>query len=146
MSNVGRHDEYASRKCLTAVTKERGGKFEEAFGAAARLKEEFGEPRLAELVASQVPDSVPCEVVSDLLGILEWSTQDNGAAIRRQAEQWLIEGRDLRKIQIALGLEAYPFETMSQMAKVLKKLAETHPQVALRCMQLIEQRQAAAGA
>ena len=131
---------------VAAVAKERGGQFEEAFRAAERLTAEFGEPGLAERVASQVPDSVPCEVVSDLLSILEWSTQDNGAAIRAQAEQWLTEGTNLRNIQIALGLESYPFEALSQMTKVLTKVAEAHPEVAARCFQLIEQRRVEASA
>ena len=131
---------------IAAVSKERGDQFKEAFEAADRLKTEFGESGLAELLANQVPDSVPYTVVSDLLGILVWSTQDNGAAIRRQTEQWLIEGTNLRKIQIALGLESYPFEATSQMKEVLTRLAETYPQIASQCVQLVGQRQAETGA
>jgi hypothetical protein len=127
---------------VAAVTKERGGELKEAFAAATRLVGEFGESDLAELVASQVPASVPCEVVSDLLSILEWSTRDNGEAIRKQAEQWLVEGTSLRKIQIALGLESYPFEQASRMETVLREVAKAHPQLAAHCNSLIEQRQA----
>jgi hypothetical protein len=37
--------------------------------------------RLAERIASETPASVSWEVIADLLGILEWSIQNNGTAI-----------------------------------------------------------------
>ena len=41
----------------------------------------------------------------------------------RTAERWLVEGTDLRKIQIALNLEVYPFADEHEMYRVLSDVA-----------------------
>ena len=125
---------------IAAVARERGDKFNEAFAAAARLVDRYGESGLAERILMEVPTSVPWELVADLLSILEWSTRDNGSAIRKQAEQWLVDAIDLRRVQIALHLDAYPFQEFEQMKSVLERLALAHPQVAARCESLIQGR------
>ena len=128
---------------VQAVARERDIGFKDAFHAARSLVVAYGEAGLAERVVSEVSPSVPWEVVADLLGLLMWSTADNGTAIRRAAERWLTEGRDLRKVQIALNLEGYPFKDRQEMKTTLIRLAITMPEVAARCLNLIEQRQAA---
>jgi hypothetical protein len=125
---------------INAIARERGSKFEEASIAAKDLVAEYGEAELASRVADEVPRSVPWEVVADLLGILVWTTSDNGTRIRRQAEEWLREGHDMRKLQIALHLEAYPFDEREEMELVLEKLAEAHPEISERCRDLIQSR------
>ncbi len=131
---------------IQAVASERGGKFDDAFRAAKVLVAEYGETDIANRIALEVPDSVSWEVVADLLGILQWSTEDNGASIHYSAERWLLDGDDLRKIQIALHLDTYPFIDLQRMRQVLEYLAQTRPEVAARCRTLIEQRSAEASA
>ena len=107
---------------VQTVARERGGKFKAAFAAVASLVAEFGESDIADRIVSEIPASVAWEVVADLLGILEWSTRDNGASIHRAAERWLIDGNDVRRIQVALHLDAYPFQDFEQMTHVLGRL------------------------
>jgi len=126
---------------LDAVMEERGVKFNAAFHAVALLVADYGEVNLAERIAEEVPTSVSWEVVADLLSILEWSTSDNGASIHRTTEQWLSDSLDIRKIQIALHLDVYPFLEFGQMKQVLGRLALAWPQVASQCEALIRQRQ-----
>jgi hypothetical protein len=133
---------HALAEAVQTVAEERGRPFDKAFEAASRLVTEYGEAGLAERVITDTPASVPWEVVADLLGILEWSTQDNGAAIHKEVEAWLLEGMDLRKVQVALHLDVYPFDSLARMSLVLGQVSATHPQVASRCAQLIEQRRA----
>lgn len=142
ISTLGVTINQALSNAVSAVARERGGKFNEAFGAAALLVAEYGESDLAERIVSEVAASVSWEVIADLLGILEWSTKDNGASIHRQAEQWLLNAHDVRRIQIALHLDVYPFQEFEQMKQVLERLALAKPEVAARCEALIRQRQA----
>ncbi len=58
----------------------------------------------------------------------------------RTAERWLVEGTDLRKIQIALNLEVYPFADEHGMYRVLSDVAVSLPQMASRCQSLISAR------
>lgn len=130
----------ALANAVNAVATERGGRFDEAFKAAVLLVADYGEHDLAQRIVADVPASTPWEVLADLLGILQWSTADNGAAIARQAEQWLIEAADLRRIQIALNLDTYPFNTFEQMQQVLERVALQEPEAAARCEWLVRQR------
>lgn len=132
----------ALRDAIAAVARERGGKFVDSFDAAALLVDQYGEDELADRILSEIPTTISWEVVADLLGILVWSTKDNGSSISRQSERWLVEGVDSRKVQVALHLEAYPFEELEQMKQVLGRLALAMPQFAERCRELIQQRQA----
>jgi hypothetical protein len=131
---------HALSQALEAVARERGQGFNGASHTASLLVAEWGESNLAERLLTEVPASVPWEVAADLLGILQWSTQDNGAAISRQADLWLIEAKDPRRIQVALHLDTYPFRSIAQMSAVLAEVATHHPEVANRCTQLIHQR------
>jgi hypothetical protein len=90
------------QEAVSTIANERSTKFNKAHEAARSVLETFGEERIAERVASEVPDTVAWAVVADLLGLLVWCTRDNGASIHRQAEQWLIQGSSLRKVQMTL--------------------------------------------
>lgn len=125
---------------LATIEAERGGRFDRSFALAARLLAEFGEADLAERLCAAIPSEWPWEVVADLFGILQWSTSDNGAAISRAAERWLRGGEDLRRIRVALHLDAYPFLDRLEMERVLREVAARHPEVAARCDELIEAR------
>jgi len=128
------------QEAVSIVASERSTQFNKAHEAARSVLEAFGEEGIAERVASEIPGTVSWEVVADLLGLLVWSTRDNGASIRRQAEQWLIQGSNLREVQIALHLEAYPFEELENMEHVFSQVAKSFPTVVRRCEALIKER------
>lgn len=104
------------------------------------LVEEFGEEGLADRLYSEIPRSVPYEVVCDLFGLLAWRTNDNGASVTRAIENWLREGLDNRKLRIALHLEVYPFIDEHEMEEVLSGLADKNYTLAYRCRELIKNR------
>jgi hypothetical protein len=104
------------------------------------LVEEFGEEGLANRLYSEIPHSVPYEVVCDLFDLLAWRTDDNGASVTRTIEDWLREGLDNRKLRIALHLEVYPFIDQREMEEVLSGLADKNSTLAYRCHELIKNR------
>lgn len=104
------------------------------------LVEEFGEDGLANRLYSEIPHSVPYEVVCDLFDLLAWRTNDNGASVTRTIEDWLREGLDNRKLRIALHLEVYPFIDEREMEEVLSGLADKNSTLAYRCRELIKNR------
>ncbi|WP_211232104.1 hypothetical protein [Pseudoduganella violaceinigra] len=127
---------------LDAICKERDDQsFSEAFDAVDVIVREMGERDLANILFTEIPRSVPFEVVADLFNILAWQTSDNGAAMTRAIESWLIEGSDNRKLLIALNLDVYPFINAKEMETVLMRLTESNVRVAARCKELIRSRQ-----
>jgi hypothetical protein len=133
-------------RTIEAVARERGGQYKEAFAAVEVLLAEYGEASLANRLVADIPLSVSWEVIADVIGILEWGTSDNGAAVHREVEQWLIDGQDLRKMQIALNLGGYPFLEEAQMYEVLERLSVSVPEIKSRCCALIEERKLHIGA
>jgi hypothetical protein len=125
---------------LETIAAERGGRFDRSFGLVKKLLADFGDGDLAERLYAAIPDDCSWEIVADLFGILEWSTDDNGAALRRAAEGWLRDSDDLRRIRVALHLDTYPFLDRTEMERVLRDLAAHYPEVAVRCGELIESR------
>lgn len=114
--------------------------YTEAFSAAHAVVVEFGEENLADRLFADIPDSISFRQVARLFDFLAWQTDDNGSAMTRTVERWLVEGTDLRKIQIALNLEVYPFADEREMYRVLSEVAVSHPPVASRCQLLISSR------
>jgi len=126
---------------LEAICRERDDqKYAESYDAVEALLDEFGEDRLAERLFDEIPRTVPFELVAELFELLAWQTNDNGSAIHRVIEEWLIDGSDNRKLLVALNLGAYPFIDCQQMEHVLSALAEKNVRVSARCMDLIRSR------
>lgn len=125
---------------IAAVTQERHKRFDESFARVAALVPEYPPEELADRLIDDIPIAVPWEVAADILGILIWSTDDNGSSIMRTAEKWLIKAQDLRRIQVALNLDVYPFETNDRMQQVLTEVAQRFPEVALICRALVDSR------
>lgn len=115
-------------------------KYSEAFSAVRAVVVEFGEENLADRLFADIPDSIAFMQVARLFDFLAWQTDDNGSAMTRTAERWLVEGTDLRKIQIALNLEVYPFPDEHEMYRALSDVAVSHPQVSDTCEKLISSR------
>ena len=126
---------------LDAICLERDDqRYSASFDTAAAVVSEFGEPDLANILFSEIPRTVPFELVAELFDLLAWQTNDNGASITRTIEAWLREGTDNRKLLIALHLEVYPFIEDAEMERVLSHLAETNVRVSARCKELIQSR------
>ncbi|MDR6957256.1 hypothetical protein J2W43_001232 [Pseudomonas brassicacearum] len=113
----------------------------EAFSAARAVVVEFGEQNLADRLFADIPDSISFMEVARLFDFLAWQTDDNGSAVTRTVERWLVEGTDLRKIKIAPNLDVYPFTDEQEMSRVLSNVEICHPQVADNCQRLISSRQ-----
>jgi hypothetical protein len=96
---------------------------------------------LAERLDAEISPSVPWQVIADLFGILVWTTSDNGTALFRTAEDWLRQADDLRRVRVALHLDAYPFLDKAEMEQVLTQAAARHHEVVERCHELIASRQ-----
>jgi len=126
---------------LEAIRRERPtGSFSGAFDCVDTVIETFGETDLTARLESTIEDSWSWEVVADLFGILVWSTSDNGDALMRTAERWLQECDDLRRLQIALHLDVFPFAEPARMQTVLSKVAAAFPQLESRCSELVAER------
>jgi hypothetical protein len=129
-------------RALNVIAAEsREPEYTEAFGAAQAVVIQFGEQNLADRLFVDIPDSISFLQVARLFNFLAWQTDDNGSAMTRTVERWLLEGTNLRKIQIALNLDVYPFTDEREMYRVLSNTAVAHPQVADKCQQLISSRQ-----
>ncbi|CAI8748848.1 hypothetical protein [Pseudomonas sp. IT-P260] len=114
--------------------------YTEAFSAARAVVLEFGEENLADRLFADIPDSISFMQVARLFDFLAWQTEDNGSAMTRAIERWLLEGTNLRKVQIALNLEIYPFPDEREMYRVLSDVAASLPEMADRCQQIISSR------
>ncbi|GAB7530160.1 hypothetical protein PS3A_25710 [Pseudomonas sp. 3A(2025)] len=114
--------------------------YDYAFDAVADIVTEFGEADLAERLIQEIPSSTGFQQIARLFDFLAWQTEDNGASIVRTAEQWLVEGSDIRKLMVALSLEVYPFPDAHEMSRVLSYLAIIHPQLSDRCEDLMASR------
>jgi hypothetical protein len=128
------------KEVLEMIKLERKGSFNKSFELVDKLIEKYGEENLTERLYQKIGLEWDWEIVADLFGILIWSTNDNGASIVETAEQWLLEGSDLRKINIALHLDAYPFAKKEQMQEVLSHLSTLYPEIAEHCSYLISSR------
>ncbi|WP_247842207.1 hypothetical protein [Pseudomonas sp. MWU12-3103b] len=114
--------------------------YTEAFSAARAVVLEFGEENLADRLFADIPDSISFMLVARLFDFLAWQTEDNGSAMTRAIERWLVEGTNLRKVQIALNLDVYPFLDEREMDRVLSDVAVSLPEMADRCQQIISSR------
>jgi hypothetical protein len=116
------------------------GEFNKSFDLVNKLLVIYGERNLAERLYSEIPSECSWKVVANLFAILIWSTTDNGTALTEVTDNWLVEGNDVRKIQIALNLDTYPFQNRDRMIEVLSKLAIRYPEVSAKCSELIASR------
>jgi hypothetical protein len=124
---------------LDTIAAERGD-FHRSFDLVSDVIRKLGEAGLAERLYRAIPRERPWRDIADLFAILIWSTSDNGSALTQTTEQWLRDATDLRQVQIALHLDAYPFMERGTMEQVLGDVAAKYPEVAERCGELVESR------
>ncbi|GAA5495953.1 hypothetical protein Rhal01_02134 [Rubritalea halochordaticola] len=110
---------------------------EAAFDLVDSLIVEYGEEGLAEKVMQDTPADTPWQHTADILGIMIWSTSDNGSGISRETEQWLRDRSDERRCWIALHLDSSPFRNSAEMKRELCEVAHTFPKLASRCEERI---------
>ncbi|WP_237066876.1 hypothetical protein [Microbulbifer guangxiensis] len=114
--------------------------YDKSYDLVGQIVESCGEDGLTNRLYSEIDSTVPWKVVADLYSILIWSTSDNGAAISRETEKWIIECSDERKISIALHLDTYPFLDLKEMVDQLNAVAEKFPRLKDKCNYLITSR------
>jgi hypothetical protein len=130
---------------LLMIRSERGV-FDKSFELVCAVLAEYGEDeQLADRLLADIPTDWPADVIANLFGILVWSTEDNGAAITRTADRWLIEGNDPRKIQIALSLDVFPLWTLARAGaeELLVRISCRFPQFKCECDRWIVHRREA---
>lgn len=125
---------------IAAICRERDTSFYQVHDLVHQLLSEYGEADLTNRLFAEIPRDVSFEIVVDLLDTLCGSTSDNGGALHQTLEDWLREGKDNRKLRIALHCEAYPFTDADEMERVLGHLSETNAAVSYRCRFLIAER------
>ncbi|XSG76858.1 hypothetical protein ACP8Y2_07585 [Herpetosiphon llansteffanensis] len=111
--------------------------FSESFYWVNQLLDDAGEEQLVERLDYAIPETWSWKVVGSLFGILSWSMSDNGSALLRTTEGWLREGTNLRRIQIALLQDTFPFRDANEMFRVLEGIAQRFPEVADTCQEWI---------
>lgn len=97
---------------------------------------------LADHLWADLPANAAVHDIADLLSLWSWRAEDNGARILRTAERWIEEGRDSKKIEVALNLDAFPFLDDEVRVVRLVKIAAKFPQLAPRCQRIIDQSRA----
>jgi hypothetical protein len=115
--------------------------FHESFKLVDKLLSFYGEENLAERLYTDIPLEYSWETVGNLFAILIWSMSDeNATTLIETTKKWLLDGNDLRKIQIALHLDIYPFRKKDKMIEVLSRLSEIYPEIRSTCEELIASR------
>ena len=88
-------------KALNVIEKESlEPEYTEAFDAVRAVVIELGEQNLADLLFADITDSVSVLQVSRLFDFLVWQTDDNGSAMTRTVERWLIEGTNCARFKL----------------------------------------------
>ena len=124
---------------LECIAREAPG-FDESFKLAEQILESYGETNIAQVLYGDIDPHTKWKPIADLLGILIWSTSDNGEAIMRTAEGWLLRGTDIRRIRIAVNLDVYPFNDAATMESVFSEIATRYPTMECELSQLINDR------
>jgi len=101
---------------------------------------EMGEEGIADRVVDATPNAMPWSQIANVLGIMIWSTSDNGDGIMRAAESWLLDAKDERRAFIALHLDVYPFKDPTEMKTVLERVSSIHSGLSEACEAMISSR------
>ncbi len=110
------------------------------FEAVDQLLKKEGQDDIAERVMEASAEAVPWDSIAEVLGIMMWSSPDNGAQIMQDAERWLKDASDERRVFVAMNLDFYPFKDVAQMEAILGKVVETFPGQATLCRSVISSR------
>lgn len=100
----------------------------------------YGRRDLVRRLFEDIGEEVDWKIVVGLISFLTWETPDVVNQLCTTTDKWLEECNDIRKVKIGLNKVYYPFTTKGKMTKVLTKVAQTYPEVAEQCKQLIDSR------
>lgn len=112
---------------------------ETIFDAVAEFVANNNHEDLAELVYQQTLDSDEIQKIACLFDILIWSTLDNGYAVLKTIEAWLL-GNNQRKIALALFMSSvFPMQSFDRLKEQLTQIKVLYPSLAERCNYWINQ-------
>lgn len=128
-------------RCLDTIQSEMGAPpaYQQSFDELDRFVEAVGDRDVAELLAGFVGPSRPRQVICEMLGILVWSTPDNGSAIFRTYDRWLRECSDEKKCWLALNGQVLVLSSATEAGQVLSKVIERYPSLTDSCRSQIDQ-------
>lgn len=93
---------------------------------------------LAELVSEGVEQIADATKAGAVLELLLWYAPDNGAAIVRTVERWLLESNP-KKIAVALAMsERFPLKNREEAERALARIKKESPELARRSGETIE--------
>lgn len=115
-------------------------RYDLSFTLADKLVAQYGEQELPDKLYEGCDSSVKWPVIADLFSILIWSTSDNGQALMRTMERWIIECNDERKVNIAINLDCAPFRYLPDMMRYLGAASEKFPSTRVQCANLLNWR------
>lgn len=93
---------------------------------------------VAETLMRLVPVDTPLKIISDLLSMWCWRTDDNGAQIVRTAERWITALEDPRRVEVALTLDVYPFVDPNERLARIRRVEQRWPQLGGCCRPIID--------
>jgi hypothetical protein len=80
--------------------------------------------------------------LAEILELLVWAMDDNGAEVMAAVERWL-QSDDLDRVRVALEVEdVFPFRRREEMEAVLALVKARWPQLAQQCDQRVANRAA----
>ena len=126
-------------KTLNCVERE-SPNFDASFELVDQLLASYGDRLTADCLYADIDSTVKWKTVADLIAIMIWSTPDNGHSLTQVTDRWLVEKGDIRKIQIAINLDVYPFLDPSEMDAVFASIQNDYPQLKAELVKMIESR------
>lgn len=91
-----------------------------------------------EYLVDQRAPAVEPRSFSDLFDRLIWLQSDNGKELLATLSVWL-EGQDLYRVKIALGLEeAFLFDSREDMVEAFAKIEGRWPELRGRCLEILD--------
>jgi len=95
---------------------------------------------LDDLIASRMPNAKP-STYADLIDRLVWIVDHNKLDVMATVERWLVEAKDIYKIQVALSLsEVFPFKEKVDFMNALVQIRSKWPGLNPLCDKLEKER------
>ncbi|MBK8965114.1 MAG: hypothetical protein IPM36_00240 [Lewinellaceae bacterium] len=104
----------------------------EVFDEVYKFVDQNAGKNLAEQVYQLTLDETDLKKSGELLGILIWTTEDNGAELTKTMRKWLY-GNNSRKIGLALHLTDIYLDQLESFDKRLNQIATEYPEWEEQC-------------
>ena len=128
-------------QCLDVIESETGSglRFDQSFRAVDVVLAHLGQADIANKLWGLVGDSGRMVALSELLGILIWTTSDNGHEVMLTLNQWLRDAESEAKCWIALNGEYLVLGSAIEARNVLSVVASKFPSLVGDCQMHIDQ-------